>query len=255
MHAPRIPVLEVDLGPGIRAFFTTRAGGASTGPWAGLNVGAAVGDAPEDVARNRGLVEEVAGRPVTFADQVHGRAVHLVASDAAGASDDVTVEADGLVALPGGPAVGVYVADCVPVLIADPRRGLVAAAHAGRPGVELGVVAGTVRAMVTAGADPADLRAAVGPAVCGRCYEVPEDLRARVAAAVPGAWSTTGWGTPALDLPRAVLGQLRAAGVDDVVRLDACTRTDERFYSHRRASADGQVTGRFAGVVGAATAR
>ena len=251
MHAPRIPVLEVDLGPGIRAFFTTRAGGASTGPWAGLNVGAAVGDAPEDVARNRGLVEEVAGRPVTFADQVHGRAVHLVAD----ASDGSTVQADGLVALPGGPAVGVYVADCVPVLVADPRRGLVAAAHAGRPGVELGVVTETVQAMVAAGADPADLRAAVGPAVCGRCYEVPEDLRARVADTVPGAWSTTGWGTPALDLPRAVLGQLRGAGVQEVVRLDACTRTDERFYSHRRASADGQVTGRFAGVVGAATAR
>lgn len=251
MHAPRIPVLEVDLGPGIRAFFTTRAGGVSTGPWAGLNVGAAVGDAPEHVARNRALVEEAAGGPVTFADQVHGRAVHVVDADRPGRP---AVEADGLVALPGGPAVGVYVADCVPVLVADPRRGLVAAAHAGRPGVELGVVTETVRAMVAAGADPADLRAAVGPAVCGRCYEVPEDLRARVAETVPEAWCTTGWGTPALDLPRAVLGQLRAAGVHEVVRLDACTRTDERFYSHRRASAEGLVTGRLAGVVGAASA-
>lgn len=249
MDAPRIPVLEVDLGPGIRAFFTTRDGGVSTGPWAGLNVGSAVGDAAGAVAENRRLVEDVAGGPVTFVSQVHGREVHLVAEGAAPTTSTAAVEADALVAPAGGVAVGVYVADCVPVLLADPVRGVVAAVHAGRPGVEAGVVAAAVRAMVAAGAEASQVRAAVGPAVCGRCYEVPEDLQARVAGTVPDALSTTAWETPALDLPRAVVGQLRAAGVRDVEHLDVCTRTDERFYSHRRASAEGLVTGRFAGVV------
>ncbi|ACZ22191.1 conserved hypothetical protein TIGR00726 [Sanguibacter keddieii DSM 10542] len=249
MHAPRIPVLEVDLGPGIRAFFTTRDGGVSTGPWAGLNVGTAVGDAPGSVEENRRLVEDAAGGPVTFVSQVHGREVHLVAEGAAPTTSTAPVEADALVAPAGGMAVGVYVADCVPVLLADPGSGVVAAVHAGRPGVEAGVVTAAVQAMVAAGADPAQVRAAVGPAVCGRCYEVPEDLQARVGGTVPDALSTTAWGTPALDLPRAVAGQLRAAGVRAVDRLDVCTRTDERFYSHRRASAEGLVTGRFAGVV------
>lgn len=249
MHAPRIPVLEVDLGPGIRAFFTTRDGGVSTGPWAGLNVGTAVGDAPGSVEENRRRVEDAAGSPVTFVSQVHGRAVHRVSEGAESTTSSTAVEADALVAPAGGVAVGVYVADCVPVLLADPLQGVVAAVHAGRPGVEAGVVTAAVQAMVAVGAVASRVRAAVGPAVCGRCYEVPGDLQARVARTVPDALSTTAWGTPALDLPRAVVAQLRAAGLRDVEHLDVCTRTDERFYSHRRASAEGLVTGRFAGVV------
>jgi YfiH family protein len=255
-HAPQIPVLEVDLGPGIRAFFTTRAGGVSRAPWASLNVGTAVGDDPAHVSRNRELVDQAAGARVTFVSQVHGRAVAVLpgsgspgvpSAPALGAS----AEADAVVSRVVDAPVGVYVADCVPVLLADPSSGVVAAVHAGRPGVELGVVGEAVGAMVAAGADTASIRAAVGPSVCGRCYEVPADLRERVAAAVPATWATTGWGTPGLDLPRGVLAQLADAGVTQVVHVDRCTRTDDAFFSHRRASADGLATGRFAGVVGA----
>lgn len=255
-HAPQIPVLEVDLGPGIRAFFTTRAGGVSRAPWASLNVGTAVGDDSAHVSRNRELVDQAAGARVTFVSQVHGRAVAVLpgsgspgvpSAPALGAS----TEADALVSSVVDAPVGVYVADCVPVLLADPSSGVVAAVHAGRPGVELGVVGEAVGAMVAAGADIASIRAAVGPSVCGRCYEVPADLRERVAAAAPATWATTGWGTPGLDLPRGVLAQLADAGVTQVVHVDRCTRTDDAFFSHRRASADGLATGRFAGVVGA----
>lgn len=254
-HAPQIPVLEVDLGPGIRAFFTTRAGGVSGPPWSTLNLGTAVGDDPADVARNRALVDEVAGGRVTFVSQVHGRAVAVLP----GAHRDggrlapgvgTSTEADALVASRVDGPVGVYVADCVPVLLADPSTGVVAAVHAGRPGVETGVVGEAVRAMVAAGAEAASLRAAVGPSVCGLCYEVPRDLRDRVAAAVPATWATTGWGTPGLDLPAGVLAQLAESGVTQTVHLDRCTRTDDVFFSHRRASADGLATGRFAAVVG-----
>lgn len=253
-HAPRIPVLEVDLGPGIRAFFTTRDGGVSSPPWESLNVGAAVGDDPAHVAQNRRRVEEVAGRRVVFATQVHGCAVvsPWVAgwgSGPAAGPPAVAVEADALLSQRDGAAVGVYVADCVPVLVADPVAGVVAAVHAGRPGVERGVVGEAIRSMVAAGADAARLRAVVGPAVCGLCYEVPASLRERVVAQAPASWSTTSWGTPALDLPRAVGQQLSDGGVRHVTHVDVCTRTDPRFYSHRRASADGLATGRFAAVV------
>ena len=243
---PVIPVLEVDLGPGIRAFFTTRQGGLSNPPWDSLNLGLAVGDDDATVRANRTLVDQVAGGQVTFATQVHGTGVVQVpAAGIAGAPP----EADALVTAAAGVPLGVYVADCVPVLLADPQARVVAVAHAGRPGVEHGVVPAAVEAVLSAGGRAADLRAVVGPAVCGECYEVPADLQARVAAQVPAARSRTTWGTPALDLPRAVAAQLQDAGLSHVQVLHRCTRTDDTFYSHRRASAAGAAAGRFAGVV------
>ncbi len=94
------------------------------------------------------------------------------------------------------------------------------------------------------GADGLRVRAVVGPAICGRCYEVPHALRAEVGAVVPEAAATTSWGTPSLDLPAGVLAQLEAAGVA-ARALPVCTREDPRLFSHRR---DG-LTGRFAGVI------
>lgn len=251
MAAPTIPVLEVDLGPGIRAFFTTRHGGGSQEPWASLNLGLGVGDSEDTVRSNRRLVDAVAGAPVTFASQVHGSGVALVAAPEI-LSPGVTVpppEVDALVTSATGVPLGVYVADCVPVLLADPRSGVVAVAHAGRPGVELGVVGAAVAAMLESGARVEDLRAVVGPAVCGDCYEVPADLAARVGERVPAAVARTSWGTPSLDLPGAVLAQLSRAGVGVVTHIARCTRTDEAFFSHRRSSAQGHPAGRFAGVV------
>lgn len=244
--APAIPVLEVDLGPGIRAFFTTRHGGWSQAPWESLNLGLGVGDDAVTVQANRSLVAEVAGGEVVFATQVHGSDVAEV-----GAAVAVTPppEVDALVTTAQGVPLGVYVADCVPLLLADPRAGVVAVAHAGRPGVEQGVVEAALEAMLAAGARRSDVRAVVGPAVCGACYEVPVDLQARVTARVPAARSQTSWGTPALDLPRAVAAQLEKAGVRRVEALHRCTRTDDAFFSHRRSSATGLPAGRFAGVV------
>ena len=246
MAFPTIPVLEVDLGPGIRAFFTTRHGGASPAPWSSLNVGLGVGDDAATVLANRRLVSAAAGGEVTFATQVHGNDVVQVSDGGLPAPGPA---ADALVTTAEGVPLGVYVADCVPVLLADPRAGVVAVAHAGRPGVEHGVVPATVEAMRAAGAQAGDLRAVVGPAVCGACYEVPVDLRARVAEREPAAWSRTSWGTPALDLPRAVASQLGSAGVEQVQMIHRCTRTDDAFFSHRRSSAAGMPAGRFAGVV------
>lgn len=236
---------DVDLGPGVRAGFT--------GSDANLSV--VVGDRDAALGHRRTLGDLVGG-PVTFARQVHG-AVVLAAPPSGGdpwpgedAPYDAVPAADALVA-GRGTGVGVLVADCVPVLLADARAGLAAAVHAGRRGLVDGVVPAAVAAMVARGAEVAAVRAVVGPAVCGRCYEVPAALRDEVAGAVPASPATTSWGTPALDLPAGVRAQLRAAGVADVHDVGACTLEDARWFSHRAASAGvpGRVAGRFAGVV------
>jgi YfiH family protein len=235
----------------VTGWFTNRSGGVSTGPWESLNLGRYVDDDPRHVEANRERLTELVGsRSPRFARQVHGAGVAVVDSTtvgraewaAAGASD-----ADALVtAMPGIPLV-VLAADCVPVLLADPVAGVVAAAHAGRPGLAAGVLQRTIEAMVGLGADAGRLSVVIGPAVCGRCYEVPAALRAEVAATVPNSATTTRQGTPALDLPAGAESIVRAAGVSSVPQVEICTIEDESFFSHRRSG--GRPTGRQAGVV------
>lgn len=247
-------LLRVDLGAGVVAGFTTRHGGVSPAPWSALNLGGGVGDDPVRVRENRARVGEWLGAPVAFALQVHGdNVLRLGAPErAAWASPTPPLaagEADALVTWADGLGLGVLVADCVPVLLADAVARVVAVVHAGREGVRRGVVHRAIEAMLAAGASTAGLRAAVGPAVCGDCYEVPAALRDDVAAVVPAAASLTRHGTPALDLPAAVLSQLTAAGITDPVRVDRCTFEDPDLYSHRRATGAGTTTGRQAGVI------
>ncbi|WP_324653162.1 peptidoglycan editing factor PgeF [Georgenia sp. H159] len=242
-----------DLGPGARGVFTTRAGGVSWGPYAagdgsgGLNLGFHVGDDEDRVIANRDLVDRHAGQHVAWMSQRHSARVRLVTRPP-GRGRTTLGEYDALVGRrtgPGAPAVGVMVADCVPLLLATGSGDLVAAVHVGRQGLADGVVAATLEMLADHGAALPELHAALGPSICGRCYEVPAALREEVAGVVPAARSTTSWSTPALDIPAGVEAQLAGAGVRWVRRAAACTYEDERFYSYRR---DGR-TGRFAGVV------
>ncbi len=137
------------------------------------------------------------------------------------------------------------VADCAPVLIADPQARVAGVAHAGREGMARGVVPALVRAMTGAGADPSRMHAVLGPAICGGCYEVPAELRARIADAVPQASCVTRKGSPGIDIRSGVAAQLAAAGVLAVSRDPRCTAETPALFSYRR---DGQ-TGRFAGLV------
>jgi YfiH family protein len=242
-----LPVLEVDLGPGVRAGFTTRAGGVSDPPWDALDLGLHVGDEPAHVRENRARVDAWAGSPVAWATQVHGTAVHVIGG-APQARGDSVGDADALVSAVRGTGVGVLVADCVPVLLADARAGVVGAVHAGRRGLVAGVVQAALAAMVSRGADPARVRAAVGPAISGAHYEVPEQMQREVVAVVPETACRTDRGTPGLDLPAGVAAVLRRAGVTDVLVTGWCTASDERFFSHRRAQRAGTTTGRSAAV-------
>lgn len=254
-----LDAIRVDLGEGVRAFFTAAAGGVSPAPWAppaggGLNLGLNVSDDAARVRLNRARVAaELGGAPVAFATQVHSdRVIELGAAERAAwagePAPDTAGEGDALVTAEAGLGLGVLVADCVPVVLADPAARVVAVAHAGRKGTAAGVVLRALEAMERHGARPGRTRAAVGPAVCGRCYEVPEAMRDDVVAVVPEAFSETSWGTPALDLPAAVTAQLTAAGVA-VTRVPRCTLEDDTLFSHRRATTRGETTGRQAGVV------
>jgi YfiH family protein len=244
----RAPVLEVDLGPGVRAGFTTRAGGVSLPPWDSLNLGFAVDDDPDRVLANRDLVARWAGTWVAWSSQVHGADVRVM-TDRMGAARTSVGRYDALVSTSPAAAVGVMVADCVPVLLADPAARVVAAVHAGRRGLVAGVLQAALDAMVAHGAEPGRVRAAIGPAISGPRYEVPGPMRDEVAAVVPEAACETVWGTPGLDLPRGAAAVLRRAGVDQVHETGWCTDTDERFFSHRRAQRAGTTTGRSGAVV------
>ncbi|OON77626.1 peptidoglycan editing factor PgeF [Streptomyces tsukubensis] len=225
--------------------FTDRWGGVSAVPYEELNLGGAVGDEPAAVRGNRALAAGALGidpERVVWMNQVHGRAVAVV--DGPWGEADIPA-VDAVVTTRRALPLAVLTADCTPVLLADAGAGVVAAAHAGRPGVVAGVVPAAVEAMVALGARPERITAHTGPAVCGRCYEVPEAMRAEVASVEPAAYAETSWGTPALDVTAGVHAQLARSGVDDVHGSSYCTRESGDHFSYRR----DRTTGRLAGYV------
>lgn len=248
----RRQVLSADLGPGVTAVFTTAAAG---------NLGRHVGDDPDRVAAHRQALTERVGVPVVFGRQVHGTRVLVLdpagggepvaPADAARADADTGPDpsqgVDGLVATSPSVAPGVLVADCVPVLLADVRAGVVAAAHAGRVGLLDGVLGEVVAAMVAAGALPERLRAVLGPSAGPCCYEVPAAMVAQAADRLPATAARTTWGSPALDLRSGCRQALQGCGVSSVLTVGGCTVHDPTWFSHRRAA--GRPTGRLAGVV------
>lgn len=228
---------------GARSLFTGRVGGVSVGDHAGLNLARHVGDDERRVERNRALLAAEIGAPVVFVDQVHSADVHVLPPT----GEVPVVTADAMVTDRSDVALGIMVADCLPVLLSDPVAGVVAVAHAGRQGLLTGVLQNTVEAMAGLGARPQDLEASIGPAICGACYEVPAAMREDAAHQLPATWATTSWGTPAVDLRAGAVEVLTAAGIP-LSAIDAghpCTLEDERFYSFRRQAR----TGRFAGVL------
>ena len=221
--------------------FTGRSAGRGSGPYAGLNLGGHVGDDSADVEDNRQALARELGLSrdrIVFMDQVHGRDVVEVT----GPWEDIVPQADGIVSRTTDLVLAVLVADCVPVLLHDAEAGAVGAVHAGRPGMLAGVVGAAVDAMRDLGAR--SIRATVGPSVCGRCYEVPEDMAHAAAAVAPASAARSWTGTPAIDVGAGVVEQLVSDGVA-VQWVPGCTRESGDLYSYRR----DRRTGRFAGLV------
>jgi YfiH family protein len=231
--------LDTARGPADLAF-TDRYGGVSASPYDELNLSIAGDDdeAAKTENQRRLLADFAPGDVLCDLYQVHGADVVL-----AGTEWPTRPRADGIVAAAAGVTLMVRAADCVPVLLIAPDEGVIGAAHCGRPGLVAGVVPATANTMRELGAGR--IEAWVGPHVCGRCYEVPEQLRADVAEVVPESYAETSWGTPAVDLAaglRAQLGRLDVS-VHDASR---CTRESADLYSYRR---DGAGAGRQAGLL------
>lgn len=229
--------------------FTDRFGGVSASPYDELNLARVTGrqgDDPAAIEENwrRVLADFAPGDVLADMVQVHGAdVVYAAARDARASGGPSGPESDGIVTDEPGVVLAVRVADCVPVLLADQEAGVIGAAHAGRLGVQKGVVPAAVARMRDLGAS--DITAWIGPHVCGGCYEVPAGMREEVAAVEPAARSTTTWGTPSLALGAGVRAQLERDGVT-VVETGPCTLETPSLYSHRR---DGSGAGRLAGLV------
>lgn len=227
----------------IRRVVTTRDGGISAPPYASFNLSEHVGDRPDAVVANRERLAAGIGltpQRVIWMEQVHGH----VATVVEGPGEQPVPASDAVVTAQPRLAMAVLVADCVPVLLADPVRKIVAAAHAGRVGARAGVLPAALAAMTRLGARIENVEVLLGPSACGQCYEVPEQMQAEVEARLPGSACRTRKGTAGLDLRAGLWRQLATAGVARVGVDPRCTIEDPALYSYRREG----VTGRLAAV-------
>ncbi|WP_323954175.1 peptidoglycan editing factor PgeF [Aeromonas hydrophila] len=228
----------------VSALSTTRDGGISEGVFAGLNLGAHVGDEPARVETNRTRLQQAAGIPGTlnWLNQVHGTAVHPVSSDYGCAPD-----ADAACAREAGQACIVMTADCLPVLFCDRAGTVVAAAHAGWRGLQGGVLEASIAAM---GCEPGEILAWLGPAIGPTAFEVGGEVReafmAEQAEAAAAFVPSPNEGKLLADIYQLARLRLARAGVTAVYGGEHCTFSDsEQFYSYRR---NGQ-TGRMASII------
>ncbi len=224
---------------GVRHAFFTRAGGVSDGPYASLNGGIGSRDSADNVAENRARMAATLGvesHRLLTAYQVHSPEVVIVEAPW---TAQTRPRADAIVTRLGALAIGVTTADCGPVLLADPQASVIGAAHAGWRGALAGVIEATVEAMERLGAARRQIRAAIGPMIRQRNYEVGPDLIAQFAAgdAVSSRFFAPAprQGHALFDLAGYVASRLARAGVNQVQDLGLCTYGDPaRFFSYRR---------------------
>jgi YfiH family protein len=226
---------------GVAHGFSLRAGGVSSGPFSSLNLSASVGDDESAVRENHHRLRQAAGLRgrVFTAHQVHGdRVVDMRLREVFAPTQPQHEGADAILALGDG-AVGVRVADCVPVLISA-EGSAAAAAHSGWRGTRLQIAARAVRALQrAAGADPARMLAAIGPSIGRCCYEVSPELAAtfRTLFGAEAADDPAHAPRPHLDLRYCAEQSLLRAGVpaERIEQVAGCTSCDTgAFFSHRR---------------------
>lgn len=237
--------LTSDILNGVRHGFSTRRGGVSAAPWDTLNLGVGRGDDMERVRENyRRFCAAVGTDPMrcVLSKQVHEDNVRLVTADDCGKGlwrDRDYTSVDAMICNTPGIPLTVFSADCNVVLLYDPVRRAIGAAHAGWKGTALGIVKKTVEQMTAAfGTDPANLRAAIGPAIGPCCFEtdddVPEALRAALGADVEPymTWNGTKWH---IDLKAINALWLHRMGVE---RIDICSHCTacrpDLYWSHRK---------------------
>lgn len=220
---------------------TERVGGASTAPFASLNLGLHVGDDAERVRENRERVAIAAGLPLSHmvcAAQVHGSEAALVSAEDAGRGasvfSDAIPGADALVADEAGLLLALFFADCLPILLADRENRVVAVAHAGWRGLVGGVIENTLQTMTGRfGSRPESVVAAIGPGIGPCCFEVGGEVAERFPAAVMESGAED---KAHVNLAEAARLRLVQVGVSpaSIESAGICTACHtERFFSHR----------------------
>lgn len=231
--------------PGLVAGCSTRHGGVSDPPFDTLNLGDHVGDAPDAVAENRRRFCAALGmdaNALVTAEQVHGTTVRHVETSGKKPA------CDGLVTATPGLLLAIAVADCAPVLLADPDASVVGACHAGWRGAVGGVVPATIAAMEALGAAPPQMHAHIGPCLSRAWFEVGPEVAARFDEAF--VHHDPAWDRPHVDLKAALRHQLLTAGLRDAsvsVSPHGTQSDPERFFSYRAAAGR---TGRLFGAIG-----
>ncbi len=231
---------------GIRHAFFSRRGGNSSGLFAALNCGLGSGDDKQVVAANRAAAMSELGlsaAALTTPFQIHSTRVLTVVDPWPGGPG--APQGDAVVTDRPGIALGILTADCVPVLFADARAGVIGAAHAGWKGAIGGVLEETVQAMQSLGAAADRIVTAIGPCIRQNSYEVGDDFRERFLAADPRNDRYFSPGSRAghcqFDLAGYTVARLSAIGLAAVGDngYDTCADA-ERFFSYRRSVLNGE---------------
>ena len=238
-----LEILTSDRLGALRHGFFTRRGGASSGVFSGLNCGTGSSDLSEIVAINRARVAEamdLGPEALVAVHQTHSADVVTVAGPL-----DEKPRADAMVTATPGLALTILTADCQPVLFADPRAGVIGAAHAGWRGALDGVLEATLDAMEALGARRAETVAVIGPSISQAAYEVGPEFLDEFLADDPGnaRFFANGQGDRMLfDLPGFGLHRLRRAGIGAAEWTRHCTYSDpDRFFSYRRSVHRGEA--------------
>jgi len=229
--------------PYVQAYFTTRLGGVSEAPFDSLNLGLGTDDAKDRVIENRSrLFDALKIDPSTLVrqQQVHG--ANIVYAQEPGLNENT----DACFTDRKNIYLVVTAADCVPILLVEPRKQIVGVIHAGWRGTKGRIAFHTIeRIKNDLQVDVSDMIAVLGPSISVKNYEVSEE----VAREFDEPFIVRdGFSKPHLDLWKANADQLRQAGVHNISIADACTvENPDLFFSHR---ASGGRTGRMLGIIG-----
>lgn len=236
--------------------FTTRHEGVSRAPYNSLNLGGTTFDPPHNVQGNRSLLARTFGsklEKLVMVNQCHGTDILVIDEPNTDYAHFSRLECDGIITNQPQLMIAVAVADCLPILLLDPIKKVIAALHAGWKGTAGNIAAKGVESLVKIfGSDKTDILAACGPAIGACCYEVDEPVkRAFIASGIDwtNCATATGDGKWRLDLAAANREQLQAAGLpaENIETTDQCVCCQhDWFFSYRR---DGGETGRQAGFI------
>ncbi|MBP1737163.1 MAG: hypothetical protein H6Q60_1044 [Oscillospiraceae bacterium] len=225
--------------------FSTRAGGVSEGPWASMNLGFSRGDDLSRVQENyRRFLDAIGYQDdrIIMNRQTHGNIIRLITSaDGSRGLSPPTEEGDGLITDVPGMLLVVFTADCIPILLYDPERRVVAAVHAGWRGTAAGIVSHAVERMTSVfGCHPEQILAAIGPGI-GQCHfetheDVPNALTEALGASVFPFIQTRPAGKFNVDLKGINADLLERAGLwkSHIAVSDVCTACHpDQYWSHR----------------------